>query len=180
MKNFLSIYKLHLLLSLTLVIIITAIGVETKPLNIAFITLGAFLGTFLLDIEYFLFTYILEPAHHFSKTFGTYIKHKDFGNALIYAHKNSQEVPDKTLNSVLFQIALAIMCIVTLTTTIHIFTKTLLLAGFVNSIYRLVEKFYSHTTDEWFWAIKSKPNSKQTALYLVALVGILAICISLL
>ena len=180
MRRFLTFYKTPLLLSLTLFVVFTSVRVETNIFAIVLLALGTFLGTFLLDAEYFIFSYILEPSHLFSQSFTAFIKDKDFSNALMYAHHNQESIKDKTLNSVLFQLALGGLSFFVVSTSATLLVKALLLSGFANSIYKLIEKYYAHNTDDWFWAIKNKPTPRQTVFYITFLLVLFAYCVSLL
>lgn len=179
MKRLISLYKTPLLLSLTLAIVLVAVRVESNVLQATLILIGAIFGTFLLDFEYFIFSFVLEPAHHFSQSFTTFVKHKDYVNAILYAHHNETSIKDKTLNSILFQLALAALCLFAAYSSIHIFVKAFLISGFANSIYKLIEKYYNHTTDDWFWALKNKPTKKQAMMYILVLTAVLIVCVTL-
>ncbi len=180
MKRALEIYKTPLLISVTLAIVFVGIKLETRPLEIVSLVIGSLLGTFLLDAEYFIYAFILEPAKPFSKNFSNFIRSKDLSNAMIYAHYNQADVEDKTLNSVLFQVALAGITIFAVSATVSTVVTAFLLSGFVNSIYRLIEKYYAGTTNEWFWALKKKPNQKQLLGYCAALIVVFTYCLTLL
>ena len=178
-KKVFSIYKIPLLISLTLSIILIALRIVRQPLDIASIFLGALAGSFVLDLEYFIYAYFLEPEKDFSKTLVAFVKHKDFQNALLYIDYHKDELKDKTLNSVLFQIVIALICIFIVPSAGGYFVKALVLSIFVNSIYRLMEYYHTSKLDEWFWELKSKPTKQGTILYTLGLLAILAYCLSI-
>src|SRR3989304_4124190 len=61
-------YKTQLFISIILSIVLIALKVTTQPVQIGLIVLGTLLGTFILDLDYFIHAYFLEPTSDFSKT----------------------------------------------------------------------------------------------------------------
>jgi len=137
----LSIYKIQLLLSLTLSIVLIALRVEKNALNIAQIFLGAFAGTFLLDLDYFIHAYFLDPTADFSKTLVSYVKHMDIKSAFAFIHYHRHDIKEKTLNSALFQIAIGAGAIFAVSSNASLFVKSLVISAYINSIYRLAELY---------------------------------------
>ena len=107
LKTIVNVYKIPLLLSITLAVTLIALRVERNSLTIAFIILGSLLGTVILDLDYIIYAYFLEPNHDFSKTLKTFIHHKDYSNTLAFIHFHKNDLQDKILNSALFQGVLA-------------------------------------------------------------------------
>lgn len=178
-KKLFNFYKIPLLISFTLAMVLIAIKVERHVFGITFIVLGSVIGTFFLDLDYFIWAYFLEPASDFSKTLVAYTKHADFMNIVnhIYYHKN--ELREKTLNSVFFQIVLSAMCVVAVSTTHYNFVKALILSIFANSIYRMFECYFEGRTNEWFWALKNKPQRNGVVIYGSILIFVLIFSIRL-
>lgn len=178
-KKLWNFYKIPLLISLTLAIVLIGIKVEREVLGITLIVLGSLIGTFFLDLDYFIWAFFLEPASDFSKTLAAYTKHADFINIVnhIYYHKN--ELQEKTLNSVFFQIVLAAMSVVAVSTTHYNLVKALVLSIFANSIYRMLECYFEGRTNEWFWALKNKPGRSGVILYGIVLIVVLIFSVRL-
>lgn len=178
-KRFLSIYKIPLLVSLTLSIILIALQVTREPLGIATIVLGTLLGTFMLDMEYVIYAYILEPERDFSKTLAAYIKDKDIANTFLFIHSHTDEIKDKTLNSAVFQIVLALFSIFAISASTSNFISALIISIFANSLYHLAEAYFENKIDDWFWALKIKPTRQQIIIYALVLLGIFSYCVSI-
>ena len=178
-KKLWNFYKVPLLISLTLAIVLISIKVEKQVLGITLIVLGSLIGTFFLDLDYFIWAFFLEPASDFSKTLVGYTKHADFMNIVnhIYYHKN--ELQEKTLNSVFFQVVLAAMSVIVVSTTHYNLVKALILSIFANSIYRMFECYFEGRANEWFWALKKKPGRNGVILYGVVLVIVLMFSVKL-
>lgn len=179
-KNWLSVYKIPLLLSLTVAIAIVAILVIRNPFAIGFIILGSLLGTFVLDLDYIIYAFIIEPNADFSKSLQSYIKHKDFGNAFQYVQYHKNDMGEGTLNSVVFQLALAGIALFGVSAASSYLIKALILSTFANSIYRLLILYFANDYDEWFWALKNKPSKQNVVVFIVALTGVLLFCFTLL
>lgn len=176
-KSVLAIYKIPLLISLTLVIAMLALGGIRKPLDIAEIAVAGFLGMFVLDMEYFLNAYFLEPNSDFSKTLVSFVKHSDWNNAFKYIYYHKDETQQNSLNSALFQMVLAFMSLFVLYTTAAFFAKAIILVVFAQSIYVLFEYYFKDRTDDWFWALNTKPTKKGVQMYIFVLLLILSYCL---
>ena len=168
----LAIYKIPLLISLTLSIVLIALKLENDALAFAQIFIGSFLGVFVLDADYLLHTYFLEPEDEFSKSVSGYFKHMDLGGALAFIYHNRHTVSEKTLHSFLFQIVLLGACVfIIVSSNTNLLIQSLVLSTFVNSFYRMIEFYFDAKINEWFWVLKSQPSRKFLVIYCVLLVG---------
>jgi len=179
MRMFISLYKIQLLVSLTVAVSLIALAVITKPLLIGLVIFGSFLGTFILDLDYIIYSYFMEPTKNFSKTLTAFIKHKDLNNALKYIEFNKTDVKDKTLHSALFQIILAIFCVFVVSSEVTYLLKALVLSILCNSIYRLIEAHFNNQITDWFWAFKNTPTKKGTITYITVLFGVFVYCLTI-
>lgn len=165
------------MLSLTLGIIILAMSMARSPFEIAEVFLGVIVGTFILDSEYILYSYIFEPNTDFAKSIFAYIKSKDFGGVIGFINEHKDEVKEKSLNSVLFQVVLIFVVVFVSYTRTSYFIKAFVLSIFANSIYKLIECFLDGDTKDWFWAIKGTPKRESVLLLIIALVAVLGLAL---
>jgi len=172
-KKIFNLYRTPLFLSLTIAIALIATNLIKSPLDICYILVGSLAGTFLLDIDYLIYAYITEPTSDLSKHLRAFISHKDIGNALNHIYYNKNEVKEQSLNSALFQIALATLAIFTTSSLSGVFIKSLILATYANSIYRLSEHYFKGTLDDWFWVLKETPKKQSVGFYTFGLLAIL-------
>lgn len=170
-------YKVPFLISLTVAMVLIAIIVARAPIEIAGILIGSFIGTFFLDIEYFLSAYLFEPQTPFSQTLMGFVKHKDFLNAVAYINYHKDEIKDKSLNSAVFQVVIAAISIFIAFASVSFLFKALIFSIYANSIYRFSEAYFQQKTDDWFWALKTKPTKRGTVIYAIGLIVILVFCI---
>lgn len=175
----LQIHKTPLLLSATLSIILIAIRVEKNPLGILFILAGSFLGTFILDLDYIIQTYFLEPGSPFSKTVAGYIKDKDPAGALGYIVFHRNDIKEKALNSALFQVVLAGLSLFIISSNAGLLIKSIVISTFLNSIYRFAEAQFEGKTQEWFWNLNIELNRQGIAIYSLILLGGFVYCLSI-
>jgi len=178
-KKVISTYKVPLLLSVTLSIVLLAVGVVRNPIDIFATILGCLLGTFVLESEYILYAYIYDPDSDYSKNIRGYIDHKDYKGLIDFIETHRKDLKDKSLNSVLFQVILAPICIFAVYASTSYFIKTFVLSVFLNSIYKLIEVYFEGNLKDWFWTLKSKPNQQGFLLYTASLVGILVFCLNI-
>jgi hypothetical protein len=173
LKKVLDVYKIPFLTSITVCVVLIALKASQPPLFFTYIVLGSLLGTFILDLDYIIYAYFIEPTKEFSTTFRAYVKHKDFLNAFSYVHMHREDVKDKTLNSAIFQVVLAAACIFVMASTATVFIKALVISAFVNSIYRLWENYTDNKINDWFWGLKIVPNRNNIAAYTAVLIVVL-------
>lgn len=176
-KKALEIYKIPLAISVTLAIVLIALGTLREPLDIAAAIVGSVFGTFVLDLEYYLYAYIIEPTKDFSKTLTSYINHKDITNAILYVDHHKNEITDKSLNSALFQIVIAGFSLFVVYSTRSVFAKALVLSILANSIYKLIELYLKSDYANWFWIMKIPPKKDTVTLYLIGVIALFAFCL---
>jgi hypothetical protein len=177
-KQIVAIYKVPFLTSITLFIVLLALGSVSELASILAVLLGALLGMLLLDLEYVVYAYFVEPEKDFSKSVVGFIKHKDFINFLKYINYHKAEIKEKSVNSGLFQTAFAIFAVFALSATTSYFLKALILSLYINLLYRAIEAYYEKKTDDWFWIFKSKPEPNNFMLYLVGLSALFIYCLT--
>lgn len=177
-KNTKNIQIIPFLISITLIIILIALTGTRNILEIIYISIGAFLGTFLLDLDYILYAYWMEPKKEFSRNLTAYIKHRDFKNALIYIKTHKNDIPDKTLNSALFQIVFVLFAVFIINSPNNTLIKVLTLSTIANSLYRMAEYYFENRINYWFWSFKNKPSKKGFIFYTIGVLLVLTYCIA--
>lgn len=173
-RAFLSLYKIPLLLALVLAIILVSFTVETRVPYIIYITVGSLLGALIMDLDYFIHAYIVEPDSDFSRTLRAYVDHKDFRGVLNFVNVQKDKVKEKTLNSGLFQVCLIALLFLVFYSEAGVIIKALLLSMYANSIYKFAENFYLHQTfNDWFWFLRGTPQRQWISVYTGGLIFVL-------
>ena len=165
-KKITEIYKLPILVSLTVFIALMALLVPRNPLIVAQMVLACLLAVFVLDLDYFIYAFFTDIDTDFAITLKGYLRHKDYAGAISYIYYHKDEIKEKTLQSVLFQIVLGLLTFFMVFTPINIFMKTLVIATFANSFYRLAEAYQTEKIDDWFWMLKEKPSKGGVKVYM--------------
>ena len=155
---FFQFYRIPLILGISLGVVIFSTSFKGNITDAILIFLGAILGIFMLDLDYILQAYILEPEDNFSKLFRDYIKSKDYGGAFDYSIYHADEVENKTLNSAVFQFAMMFFCIFIATSNLSIFYKSLVLSTQLNTIFRFFYFYFQGHGKDWFWILKNQPS----------------------
>ena len=155
---FLKFYRIPLILSLSLGVVILSTNFKGTYFDIFLIFLGSIIGMFILDLDYFLQAYILEPEDNFSKLLRDYIKSKDIAGAFDYIIYHADEVENKTLNSAMFQFALIFFGIFIVRSDLSIFFKSLILTTQLNTIFRFFYFYFQGHGKDWFWILKKEPS----------------------
>ena len=96
MNNLIKFYRIQLILSVSLAVVIISQVYKNGTLDLILITLGVLLGTFFLDLDYFIHAYFLDPNSNFSHKLKDYVKNKNIVEALNYTIFHSNEIKNKT------------------------------------------------------------------------------------
>ena len=176
-KKLVDLYKIPLLVSVTLSVVLIALRLERDTISLMFLVVGAVLGTFFLDLDYFIYAFLLEPNTDFSRTLASFVKNGDISNALSYIYYHKNDIAEKTLHSVFFQLVLAGAALLVVSSNSSYFIKAFVLSAFVNSIYRLVEHYLNGRVAAWFWMLKNKPRENSLRLYVCAFVLVFLYCL---
>ena len=165
-KFLLAKYKFPFLISLVVSVLIIALRLEVKPLNIVFILLGSFMGTFILDLDYIFFTYVVEPKHYFSKNVSDLVRNKNYLGVLQYIDYHKKELRNLPLHSALFQVCLVILGFYILSSSQEVFGKALCLTLIAQMFFEQAKDYAENKKlDRWFWMLKIKPTKQMLIGY---------------
>jgi hypothetical protein len=151
-------YRIPFILAISLAVVLISTNFRGTTLDIVLLLIGALLGMFFLDLDYFLNAYILEPEDNFSKLLRDYIKSKDISGAFNYIIYHADEVENKTLNSAVFQFAMMFFAIFIVRSDLSIFFKSLILSTQLNTIFRFFYFYFQGHGKDWFWILKNEPS----------------------
>lgn len=163
-------YKIKLLISLTVTIVIIALRVEKNLLNMFLILSGTILASFILDMEYFAYAYLTAPAAEFSLGLKELVKNKNYLNLIEYINAHKYGIEKRTLHSILFQLALALLLLAVSVPNERVFGLSLALCTLVQTFYEMYEDSQRiGTVQNWFWILKSTPSKTVITSYLLAM-----------
>lgn len=177
---FFKYYRIPLILAISLSLVIitykSPILLENADtvsyLNILGIIIGAIIGIFILDLDYFIHAYILEPKSEISNLVKDYIKDRDIIGSFNYIILHSDRFENKTLNSLVFQVAMSIFSmIIAIDPGVPFLIKTIVISTLLNTIFRFYYFYLQGHGSDWFWILKKVPNKYWVfAINLVVLV----------
>jgi len=179
MKSFINLYKTPILISIALAVVLTALPVLKDSFTIGLVFFLSFIGIFVLDLDYLIHAYFIEPEKDFSKTLRAYLKHKDSKGALNFIQIHKDDVADKTLNSALFQVVFSLFCIFVIYSDVYYPVKAFVLSIMANSIYRLSEVYFTGKAKSWFWSFKKQPDKKGVLVYALGILAVFIYCLTL-
>jgi hypothetical protein len=119
--------------------------------------IGALLGTFILDIDHLIFTYLTRPGHPTSVALRQYIERRDFKGGLLYFGQHHKEHVELSFHSAIFQVLFLGFAFFVLTSTAGFLGKGLVMAA---GLHLLVDEVSDLFEDEghlkkWlFWQFK--------------------------
>ena len=175
--NLFKYYRIPFILSISLAVVLVTQIYKGDTVDLILLILGSLLGTFFLDLDYFLHTYVLEPADQFSGMLKDYIKSKDYTGAFNYIIFHSDQVENKTLNSALFQISLIFFSIFLVRSDVSIFFKALVISIQLNSVFRFFYFYFQGHVNDWFWILKKTPGTFFIIIYNLVIISSIGLAI---
>jgi len=164
-------YKTHLLLALLLVIGIIALRLEVSVVDILSIVIGIPLGMILLDGDYFFFSYITDPNHHFSQMVKSMVTERNWKGLLAYFLESRYEPEKLVLHSALFQVILIGVSLFALMSSIGLFQGCLVVGLMSRMIFDQYQQWrVSKDLRSWFWNLNI-PITPSTIQFYLLLVG---------
>ncbi len=179
MSNLFRYYRLQIIISLSLMVVLISQVYRNGVLELSLIALGCILGTFFLDLDYFISAYLVDQDTEFAKLLKDYVRNKDFLGAFNYIIYHANEVKNKTLNSAIFQVCLSIFAIYIVRNPVSTFYKALVISILLNSIYRFFYFFIQNEHEDWFWVLKNTPGKIFIGIYNFVLLVIVGLAIYL-
>lgn len=170
-KLFFVRYKIPILISLVIALAVVVISRETYWLTAILTFAGAFIGMFLVELEYVLHAYIVDPSSDLSNMVKEKVKNKDLKGYIEFIHSQEYNYPDATLHSAFFQILIAIFTLYTVIVSTSGFAIGLTLSLSANLMYsQLVEYQHTKSLKRWFWIYKGELNNTFYSAYFIVIV----------
>ncbi|MEK7595626.1 MAG: hypothetical protein AAB443_03530 [Patescibacteria group bacterium] len=180
-KKILTTYKVNFVISSTLAGVLILLSPQKDVLSILGIVFGVFVGTFILDAEFFTYSYVTNPTEEFSQGLRALMGQKNYAGALAYIRTNRQNVDGSMTRSVVFQIVLFMLSLYVIMTLENSFSLAFVLSAFIESVYQMFEDFSQKgSAASWFWLFKECPSKKAQNIYLYALCGSIVFILALL
>ncbi len=145
-------YKIPILISLATGLVYLALSSDSSPITAILGFVGALLAVLVLDAEYILTAYFIDPQHEKATYIKDMLRGKHFITLADYLTKNEYSFGELSIRSVLFQIVLAVFNLYLVVTNSFSLVTCLCLALMGNILYaQLIELQETGTLERWFW-----------------------------
>lgn len=167
-------YKIPVLISIVISLVILVLGIlfngVASPWVGVLVFVGAILGALMMDLEFILYAYIIEPNSPASLSIKTFVRANGFGGYVRYLNENEYSFTELPLRSVLFQVLLMIFAYYVVITGGHYFGVALILSMLATIFYmQIIELNKLGNLDRWFWLYNGDVNRDQSIAYLCGL-----------
>ena len=148
-------YKIPFLLSIvvSLAIIILPGTVNYQTVILAFA--GSFLGILLIDLEYVVHAYLVDPSSEVSVRIKEYLSARDYAGLIDFYNREEYSFGELSIRSILFQGILAMLALMTITNQSWIFARGMVLSMSISLLYfQFQEYLRTSTLQRWFWVYR--------------------------
>jgi hypothetical protein len=160
----------HLLITLAWLIIISLLRWSWQW-NLIWLWLGAFIGTFLIDLDHFIYLFFTNPHELTSQRAQRLWEQKHLKELIILTFDTSEERIKLAFHNVLFQLILLVLCFFVLTSTGNLFGAGLVMAMTLHLLKDELHEWWSGREErlkEWlFWPIKMEVSLQNQKVFLI-------------
>ena len=169
-KMFKKELKVHFLTTFIWLIIITLLKWQWQW-NLIWLWFGAFIGTFLIDIDHLIYLFFTNPHELTSQRVRRLWEEKHLKELIVLTFDTSEERMKLAFHNVLFQLILFILCFFVLTSTSNLFGVGLVMSM---ALHLLKDEFHEwwagreERLKEWlFWPIKMEVSLQNQKIFLI-------------
>src|SRR3989344_2876757 len=163
-------YKVPLLIGLTLAIGVIVFSPSVTFFRALFAVLGAVSGILLIDAEYIMQAYLIDPYNEYSIRIKEFVSQKRILGLIRYIDENEYRFGEMSLRSILFQVMLAIFGFYFVTTNANVFAQCLAISLFANLLYaQILELAATKTISRWFWILDADLSAGAQKAYLIVM-----------
>ena len=145
-------YKIPLLISLAIALVFVALTAESNWLRALFAFVGSVFGILLLDLEYIIHVYVVDPGHEKAAQIKEFVKNKRFFSLVRFINETEYTFGEMSIRSVLFQALLTVFGLYVVTTSINPLVVCMTLSMLANLLYaQIIEYDRTSTLQRWFW-----------------------------
>jgi hypothetical protein len=149
-------FRYHLLASLIIFIIIaiSLVILRVDNIQLLFVFLGLLLGSFVLDIDHFIFWFFIKPNLEESRLVRTALSHYDFKSVYRVLRNSHQHHHNLVFHHYFFQVILALFSFFIFTLTSNLFVSSLIIALNLHLLVdEVIDYFYNpKILQKWLFA----------------------------
>ena len=174
-------YKIPFLIALVVGLAAVVLGGVASWITAVWAFFGAIIGIFIIDMEYVLNAYVIDPSTEVSGFIRELIHKKDYKGYFNFLNNNEYKFKDLAIHSTFFVILLAGFALYTSVGSYWIFAKTLTVTMYAMLVYEsIIELARTKTLKRWFWFYNGEISYRASVVYCACLVGILVLIITFL
>ena len=136
---------------------------KLSVLNIFFLFSGTIIGTFIIDIDHFIYCFITHPNSPSGQQATSYLKNNQYSKAFFSVFNTHTQHHQLTFHSATFIPLWALFSLFIITSTTSIFAQSLVLAGYLHLLKDIWDEQNSipQNLNKWlFWQIKTPVSQK--------------------
>ncbi len=160
----------HLLITLSWLIIIILIRWDWQW-NLIWLWLGAFVGTFLIDIDHFIYLFFTNPQELTSQRVQRLWEQKHFKELIVLTFDTSEERIELAFHNAFFQLILFVLCFFVLTSTGNLFGAGLVMAMSLRLLKDEIHEWWVGREERLrrclFWPIKIDVSLQNQKIFLI-------------
>lgn len=172
-------YKIPFLIALVVGLSAVVFGNVSNWLVAVWAFLGAILGIFIVDMEYILNAYIIDPSVEISGIIRDMIKKKQYKLYFKFLNENEYKFTNMAIHSTLFLVILAFFAFYIIVGNYWVFAKTFTVSILAVLVYKsIIELSKTKTLKRWFWFYNGEISYRASIVYCVSLVIYLFVLVS--
>lgn len=163
-------YKIPMLFSIVVALAILILPGNVTPVNAVLALVGAIIGFLLIDLEYVVHAYVVDPSSDVSMRIREFIHMRNFSGLIDFYNREEYTFGELSVRSAMFQIILAVMALMTITNQSWILARALALSMSINLLYFQFQEFVrTGTLQRWFWVFNGELHVNFYKLYMLAI-----------
>lgn len=166
-------YKIPFLFSIVVSLAIIVLPGEVSILNAVLALVGSFLGFLLIDLEYLIHIYIVDPSSELSMRIREYLSNRNFIGLVDFYNREEYSFGELSIRSAMFQVVLSALALMTITNQSWIFGRGVVLSMTINLLYfQFQEYIKTGTLQRWFWVYRGNlsPAIYKAYMFLIFLI----------
>jgi hypothetical protein len=163
-------YKIPFLLSVVVSLAIIVLPEEISILSAILAFSGSILGFLLVDFEYIIHAYLVDPTSEFSIRIKEYVSSGNFIGLVDFYNREEYTSGEMSVRSAMFQVILAGLALMTITNQSWIFARGMVLSMSINLLFfQFQEYLKTGMIQRWFWVYKGSVSDGLYKTYMVLL-----------
>ncbi len=163
-------YKIPFLFSVVVSLAIIVLPEKISILSAVLAFSGSILGFLLIDLEYIIHAYLVDPSSEFSSRIKEYLSSRNFIGLVDFYNREEYTSGEMSIRSAMFQVILSALALMTITNQSWIFARGMVLSMSINLLYfQFQEYLKTGVLQRWFWVYKGALYGGFYKLYMVLL-----------